>query len=169
MYDDGNGNSSTQTQNVTVFQVDTLVTSTGGNTLIANTSSAIYQWLDCDNSYAIISGETNQLFTPTVTGNYAVEVTQNGCSDTSSCYLIDYTGLTEIDAVTLVVYPNPTKDGIFTIKCSSAINQIEVVDMLGRIIHVEADLSMGIIDGSSMEMGTYLVRVFTEEQVLIED
>ena len=44
----------------------------------------------------IINGEINQSYTPAVTGNYAVEVTLNGCIDTSACFLVAYTGLEEI-------------------------------------------------------------------------
>jgi hypothetical protein len=51
----------------------------------ANAVGATYQWLDCDNGNAPIGGETGQTFAPTVSGNYAVEVTQNGCTDVSSC------------------------------------------------------------------------------------
>lgn len=63
-------------------------------TLQANAIGATYQWLDCDNSYSPVTGAVSQYFTPSATtGNYAVVVTQNGCSDTSSCYLVDFTGL----------------------------------------------------------------------------
>lgn len=65
-------------------------------TLTADQTGAIYQWLDCDNNYAEIVGETNQSFTSQVTGNYAVEVAMNGCVDTSACYLVDYTNIDEL-------------------------------------------------------------------------
>lgn len=64
-----------------------------GATLEADELGIIYQWLDCDNNYAVINGETNQVFIPSITGNYGVEVTLNGCMDTSACYLVDYTGI----------------------------------------------------------------------------
>ncbi|MDG1147691.1 MAG: hypothetical protein P8N52_05235 [Crocinitomicaceae bacterium] len=66
------------------------------NLLIASQLEATYQWLNCDNGNTIINGETNQSYTPTSTGNYAVEVTLNGCIDTSACFLVAYTGLEEI-------------------------------------------------------------------------
>ena len=72
------------------------VTQTGA-TLTAEQSGATYQWLDCDNGYAVIATETNQSYTPSnVTGNYAVEVTLNGCVDTSACYHVDYTGIEQL-------------------------------------------------------------------------
>ncbi len=94
-YDDGNGNTVTQTQNVILNSVDITVTQ-NGNQLNANQTGVTYQWLDCDNANSVIIGETNQFFTPTNTGNYAVEVTENNCVDTSACYLVDYTGIEEL-------------------------------------------------------------------------
>ena len=65
-------------------------------TLTSDQAGATYQWIDCDNGNAAISGETNQSYSPTVTGNYAVVVTVNGCSDTSACVLVDFTGIEEL-------------------------------------------------------------------------
>lgn len=64
--------------------------------LTANQADAMYQWLDCDFKYDTINGETSQtLYTP-FTGNYAVEVTFNGCVDTSECYFVDdYTSIND--------------------------------------------------------------------------
>lgn len=65
-------------------------------TLTADQNNATYQWIDCDNNNSPISGETNQSYTPTVTGNYAVEVTVNGCTYVSECVLVDFTGVDEL-------------------------------------------------------------------------
>lgn len=94
-FDDGNGNVSTQTQNVINPTIDNSVNVTGA-TLMANQSSATYQWLDCDNSFDPLAGEVNQSYTPTNTGNYAVEITVAGCTDISACTLIDFTGIEEL-------------------------------------------------------------------------
>ena len=59
-------------------------------TLTATAAGAEYQWLDCDNNFNPIEGETSQSFTPEVTGNYAVEITENViCSATSECYFVE--------------------------------------------------------------------------------
>lgn len=94
-FDDGNGNISTQTQNVVNPTIDNSVTVTGA-TIMANQTAAAYQWLDCDNSFDPILGEVNQSYTPTITGNYAVEITVSGCTDISNCELIDFTGIEEL-------------------------------------------------------------------------
>lgn len=59
-------------------------------TLTATVAGADYQWLDCDNNFYPIEGETSQSFTPEVTGNYAVEITENEiCSAISECYFVE--------------------------------------------------------------------------------
>ncbi len=110
-FDDGNGNTSTQTQNVVNPTIDNTVTVTG-TTLQANQTVAAYQWVDCDAAFAPISGEVNQSYTPSVTGNYAVEINVQGCVDTSACELIDYTGIEELT--------NAEKE------------LVKIVDLLGR-------------------------------------
>lgn len=110
-FDDGNGNTSTQTQNVINPTIDVSV-DVNGTTLQAVQTVAGYQWLDCDAANAPINGEINQSYTPAVTGNYAVEINVEGCVDTSTCYLIDYTGIEEL-----------TADGKEVVK---------IVDLLGR-------------------------------------
>jgi len=68
--------------------------------LTATQTGATYQWLDCLNGFQPIAGETNQSFTPSNDGNYAVEITVNGCSDTSSCFLIEIIGVDELNTST---------------------------------------------------------------------
>ena len=60
------------------------------NTLTAlrDITGTTYQWVDCDNANAPISGETNQTFAPTVSGNYACILSTNGCESTSACAAI---------------------------------------------------------------------------------
>ncbi len=69
-----------------VITVDTAVVQ-DVNTLTAGSAGATYQWLDCNNGYAVMEGETGQSFTPSSSGSYAVEITAFGfCADTSSCH-----------------------------------------------------------------------------------
>lgn len=98
------------TINLTINTVDTSVT-VSNNTLTATASSATYQWIDCDNGNNPISGETNQSFSPSVSGNYAVIVTENGCSDTSSCRNVTIVSTSDpVLASGVKAWPNPVKD-----------------------------------------------------------
>jgi hypothetical protein len=67
-----------------------------GATLTATQTVAAYQWLDCDDE-SIIVGEINQSFTPTTTGNYAVIVTIGDCYKQSDCFLVNFTGIGELN------------------------------------------------------------------------
>lgn len=106
-------------------------------TLTANSSSATYQWLDCDNNYALIPGETGQSFTATSNGNYALEVTENGCTDTSNCAGIATVGIGDNNSTTasFIIYPNPTM-GIVNLEFSdySGFSSIKIYNVLGQII-----------------------------------
>jgi hypothetical protein len=100
------------TINLTVNTVDVSVTNSSP-TLTANSTDATYQWLDCDNNMTTISGETSQSFTPTVNGNYAVEITRNQCTDTSACETVSIVGIQEnMFNDGFIVYPNPTKGSV---------------------------------------------------------
>lgn len=99
---------------ITVSAADASVT-VSGFTLTANAAGATYQWLDCDNAYAPIAGETGSSFSPNTDGSYAVSVTQNGCVDTSACNSILGLKLDESDlSKAIAVYPNPST-GMITI------------------------------------------------------
>ena len=64
---------------------------------------------DCDNNQPI-NGETNQSFTATNSGNYAVEVTLNGCVSVSSCYNLDLSSVNSGIWEGLSIHPNPVVD-----------------------------------------------------------
>ena len=64
--------------------------------LTANATNADYQWFYCEPMYTLIHGDTNQTFEATVSGDYAVVVKQNGCTDTSNCISINYVGVHEM-------------------------------------------------------------------------
>jgi hypothetical protein len=99
--------------NLTITQVDTTVYQSSVE-LISAVIGAQYQWLDCDKNYAIIPGETNQSFTATANGSYALEITIDGCTDTSSCHQVVGTSVFQPFAEFPVrVFPNPTQGEIF--------------------------------------------------------
>jgi hypothetical protein len=152
------------TVNVAVNKVDL--------TLTANATGATYQWLDCANNYAVLSGETDITYTISVSGEYAVEVTQNGCTDTSTCHVFTNVGVNDIHVnKDISVYPNPTSDFV-TIdlqKVNASKAKIVVVDFNGKVVHQE-DITKNTtpwtkqIDLSSFAAGVYFVKVFIGEE-----
>jgi hypothetical protein len=122
------------TINLTINNVDVAVMQSG-NILSANASGANYQWLNCDSSYAQIIGETSQSFAPLVDGSYAVQVSQNGCIDTSSCNNILGLWLFETSYNSSIrIIQNPGS-GHINITSSKIIDEIIIFKPLGQIIY----------------------------------
>jgi hypothetical protein len=163
------------TLDLTVNTVDVSVT-VNSITLTSTLSGASYQWVDCANSYAVIAGETNQSFTPTVNGDYAVIIDDGTCMDTSLCYLIISVGINddEINSA-IVIYPNPTS-GLITIE-GEDIEVVEVFDISGKSIYktviersgamTQSPIKMLNIDLSTYSKGIYLVNVKTNSGVVV--
>ncbi|GAB5417397.1 MAG: T9SS type A sorting domain-containing protein [Crocinitomicaceae bacterium] len=129
------GCDSTANLNLTIETVNTNVTQ-GGIVLTAQSASGTFQWIDCDNGNAAISGATNPSYVATANGNYAVIVTTGSCSDTSACFVVDQVGLNENTLEQIaVVAPNPS-DGHFSINFNEAQESvaITVYDAAGKLI-----------------------------------
>jgi hypothetical protein len=139
-----------------------------GTTLTAFSSSLnTYQWIDCQ-SGDTISGATNLDFTPSYSGDFAVIVTRDGCTDTSDCVnWISTIGLSELDDLSLSIYPNPNV-GDFTVEFQSHISNVtlRIVNSLGQVVseteHKQAKTIEGQIEGES---GLYLVEVEADDGV----
>jgi hypothetical protein len=125
---------------ITVKPLPDITTTINSNTISANQAGASYQWLKCP-AYSIIAGATNQGYTPTANGDYAVIVTSNGCSDTSACVTVSKIGIEEkkINEKSITIYPNPNK-GTFMIQ-SAAEETYIIVNQLGQTIEF-VDLNM---------------------------
>jgi hypothetical protein len=142
------------TVNTTVFQT--------GHLLIAVPVIATFQWINCAGDIPI-AGATSQTFLATEDGSYAVIITENGCTDTSDCYEVVGTALTELsDRVS--VYPNPTT-GSLTIQFAGAgYAGIVVRDVSGRQVEVPLlprsdDVELVL----PSRAGLYLVTVHLED------
>ncbi len=90
-----------------------LMISDDGMMMTSVVNDASYQWLDCDNSFANLPGETSQSFTPTNNGSYAVEINQNNCKDTTECLSFVNVSNVDLNLVDQVsIFPNPTNGSI---------------------------------------------------------
>lgn len=145
--------------------VDSTVTTTASPILVSNATGVDYQWIDC-NGNAPISGETNQSYTATGTGSYAVIVTApNGCRDTSECIPVDFMSLGESNLESgILLAPNPTNGefAISTLNYSGQVS-IEVMDLTGKLIYSTIEnldaSSSATIDLTDAANGIYIVNV----------
>lgn len=139
--------------------IDTTVTR-NNFTLMANQTGASYQWLDCNN--APIPTATMQSYTVMSNGNYTVEITSNGCVDTSTCNSILNVGVNEqrVGKLSLNLYPNPNK-GLFTVELDeNAIGEtIQIMNLSGSLITtIRVNSKQQQINLSHLSNGVYLVR-----------
>ena len=157
-----NGCDSLVTLDLTINNVTDLTTSLSGLTITANNLGATYQWLDCDNNYTEINAETGQSFTAISNGSYAVELTENGCVDTSLCVAITTVGIIENSfGNNLLVYPNPT-NGYFSIDLGAIYSnsQVIITDMSGKLIDSKNIPQSQVLNLSIKEpTGIYIVSI----------
>ena len=152
-----------QTINVTIVNVDTKV-NRDWNTLISaskDVSGASFQWLDCKQNMQKIDGEILAEFTTTGTGQYAVEVTQGQCVDTSICVFFAYTGTESFGDFPLKIYPNPNA-GSFKIDLGKVLNgaQVRIYDVTGKCVWERAyDSLLAQTVQVDLEFGVYQIQV----------
>lgn len=117
--------------NLTVDAPIDVTTTTNTYVITATQMGATYQWIDCNNGNAPIVGETNQSYTATADGSYAVIVTVGACSDTSACEVIIGMGISSASSEGAVsLYPNPN-NGAFVVT-STQDGQFTIVNQLGQ-------------------------------------
>jgi len=141
--------------------------STSDSTLTVNTSEAIYQWLDCKNGFTPIDGATEQVFTASEEGQYAVAITANGCTDTSECVAVTLVGIaSQVESLSIELFPNPTNSR-FTLEFSDLVPTAKVVlrDVQGRAVK---RWQLKHTDRETLELtvpsGYYQLEVTTKEQ-----
>ena len=149
------------TLDLTINAVD-ITTTNVNDTITSNATGATYQWLDCDNAFAIITGKISQNFVATTNGNFAVEVTQNSCTDTSVCVNITTVGVNDIKNTKVSIYPNPTKE-LINVNFGSVQGSVNytLTSIEGRIIEQQQNVTENSIriDLSNESKGIYLLKI----------
>ncbi|MDX2360843.1 MAG: T9SS type A sorting domain-containing protein [Crocinitomicaceae bacterium] len=155
------------TIDLTIVNVDLTITVISQLNATANAIGVGYQWLYCDNNYAPVVGATNQNFTATIVGYYAVEITSGGCLDTTQCEFLGFEGLEE-NALNMLLelYPNPN-NGVFHLALSGIDNgaySIEICTIQGQVVYT------GAINGNEekrfelegLSSGVYVAQIRNE-------
>jgi hypothetical protein len=127
------------TINLTINSTDVSVTNSSP-TLTANATGATYQWLDCNKNFTKINNAKSRTYVANSNGNYAVEVTQNGCIDTSLCISLSNVQILENTFNTSVkLFPNPTNNEV-TIDLGKHYNEVSVIirNALGQEVMKES-------------------------------
>ncbi|MEQ8551383.1 MAG: PKD domain-containing protein [Cyclobacteriaceae bacterium] len=133
--------------------------STSENSLMANASGFSYQWIDC-NSNLPVDGETSQSFTPTESGNYAVEISDGNCTVESSCFQVEVLQpLGFQPSKFLSIYPNPVSEKILIESGNEQFNFVRVINAAGKEI-LNVDISKKKeVNVRQLSSGVYFLRV----------
>jgi hypothetical protein len=165
----GQGCDSTVTVNLTLTAVNIGIASTDPM-LTASQAGATYQWIDCDNNNEAIPTETDQSFTATTNGTYAVIVTFAGCTDTSACVTVMGVGLEEFNASNISVYPNPSQGEInIVFENGESAFDYEITSLDGRLVKEGNDIyaqELQINIGNESE-GVYFLKVNQENRTYL--
>ena len=160
-----NGCDSVISYDLVVNEVDTSISVTLSSppTISSNAQGATYQWVNCSDSSAV-TGATQSFFVPSSNGDYAVIVTENGCSLWSQCVSVQGIGMEEFTRVLL--YPNPTS-GLLNVPSQWTGEHIEVSNLAGQSIlstTVEDKLDLG-----QAPTGVYVVRCGAQYARIIKE
>jgi len=136
------------------------------NSFMSNQNGATYQWLDCNGgTLTQIVDSTNQsLFPGNTDFSYAVEISFNGCVDTSDC--LTQLSITDelLDLVTL--YPNPshTYIKIKGIEELKSITSMYILDINGKKVKIinNYNANIGI---NELLLGIYSLNIISQNGI----
>ena len=147
---------------VGITSVNTSVTATGP-TITANAANATFQWLDCNAGFAPIPNANAASFSPAANGDYAVAVTQNGCTDTSACVFVNAVSTMSPYAIGLEAYPNPAENQVRILVTAISTGTIEIADLHGRLLlRQPLEGPESLLDLHELTNGIYLLKVSGE-------
>jgi hypothetical protein len=157
-------------QTIVVNATPTNAITQSGITLSSVATGVTYQWIDCNTNQPVL-GATNQSFTTTEpVGTYAVIVTANGCSDTSTCISVDQSGLSEGD-FNIGLIPNPANESVLIQWDTDVVYMIELLDEAGKIVrrgYLKGAVQQVEFSLAQIAAGVYYVRLIGANNVAIE-
>lgn len=151
------------TIDLTINTLNTTINFIDGE-LMAETAGITYQWLNCDEEYTEIIGETNQSFIPSINGTYAVQLNDGTCVDTSACYVVNNLSI-DLDAMEteISIYPNPNT-GQFMVDLGNKTTSVIIYNALGEVVYKNEFISGVIEVNLSGESGIYTISFIRNDQ-----
>lgn len=144
---------------VRIYEGECLVSTaavTQSDNVLSAIANATYQWIDCNNGNQPILDATEQIFVAQSPGSYAVQITENGCTQTSACFEVVVTSIKNETESNFFVFPNPTNNFI-TVKSDQLIQEIQVLDIAGKSVLTIANSNSA--DLSSLAAGLYYLTL----------
>ena len=139
--------------------VDNTITQTANNLSSNDTSASSYQWYNCDTNLAILEA-TNQFYTPTVNGNYLVEVTKGFCTERSVCVNFNTLSNEQFLNSEIRVYPIPVSSILKIDNQTQEMVNVTLYDISGKIIKaLQLEHNQNEINLENVIAGVYFVKV----------
>lgn len=141
--------------------------------IVSNEMNADYQWITCSSSNLWINGEINREYVANTDGNFAVIITKDGCTKTSSIANIMSVAVAENKIANIVkYYPNPVIDKV-TIELNHFISNtsISIVDITSKeLFKIDEIVTTQVeLDLSSFSSGIYFVKIgYTKKQEILK-
>lgn len=147
---------------------------TQGPILIGPSNASGYQWIQCigNETYTVVPNETTQSFTSSISGSYAVIISKDGCSDTSTCQSVVINSSEKELALenNISLFPNPTT-GKVRMNLTRPLEEImlEVINHAGKVVYKNTYRSTtGVdIDLSKFALGIYEIKVQSITKIAI--
>jgi hypothetical protein len=149
-------------------RMNTTITQSGTTLTTNAVTNGTYQWIDCNNANAPIAGANAQTFTPSVSGSYAVIITNDSCADTSACQAvtISTSGIEEQTASNFNIYPNPAQDFV-TLNNLTIGSTLQLTDMTGKtVLETSVSTEEMTIDLNGLMEGVYFVQILDNASII---
>jgi hypothetical protein len=163
----GNINSANQNVLITAIELDTSIFVNGASlTSNNNNENVTYQWVDCNNNFLPILGETNATFTATSNGMYALELSLGTCTKLSACVSVNSLSIQTISEIPLNFYPNPTSSSFFVNNSIKGV--LEMYNLSGQLIFSRG-LDSGIheIPLEEISTGVYILQFINDTDIQV--
>jgi hypothetical protein len=149
--------------------LDSAVVNNSGVLISQDTNAATtFQWVDCNNNYAPVSGAVSSTFVPTQNGTYALILNNGNCTDTSSCYQYNEVGVEEHTKQSLHFYPNPASNQLTIVTHGPLPNRLQIVDLTGRLVR-SIQVEYATVNLPAITGGVYLLQWVFEDGTIQVD
>ncbi|HLP11657.1 MAG TPA: T9SS type A sorting domain-containing protein, partial [Flavobacteriales bacterium] len=147
---------------------DVSVFTLGSGATATNFTADSYLWVFCPIYIPAIGTNDTQFYLSVFTADYAVIITDNGCTDTSECVTLAAIGIDENIAAEDVfsVFPNPASMQI-NIKSNSAFTSVNITDVNGKlVISQESTTTTVTVNTAELQNGLYFVQLMNGSKPL---
>lgn len=155
-----NGCDSVVELTLNVTTIDLTIIPTLFQLSVSQQTNATYQWLDCENNYAIVPHETSNELIVSDVGTWAAEITIAGCADTTDCEVPIYMGIDENSSSLLRVYPSPARSELQVQNLSELtdVDLMQIVNLSGQLVWSSEEM-IEKVNVRDLPAGTYFLKV----------